>query len=258
MLRVASATKAAFDILSRVLALHIVVCSLEEDERGDEHMLLGIQAPELSAHVLVDDQVSAGALVALHVGRDLTHCRLEVLPRVYRKVCQNGTIVFSEYSPAQQINPILFLDSEALEPLIRELDRTIRACFDPKGFQLAVKQFRRSAKEPVQGSTLPESLRASLGPTLEQSVRTRFVRAGDFTRWGLLNAITAEARTAPSSLLLRLERLGGSLSELSPAVGVHPLLESSLADLMRMGWIKAGTGHPMNPPLRRSKKTSAA
>jgi hypothetical protein len=37
----------------------------------------------------------------------------------------------------------------------------------------------------------------------------RYTEQGDPTRWGLVNAVTAEARTMSSALMLDLERLGG-------------------------------------------------
>jgi hypothetical protein len=220
-LRVASATKAAFDVFRRAMQLQLTVCSLETGERGDEHMLLSVYSRALTAEVQVNDEVSAGVLVALHGDPGMGGYQLEVLPRVYRKVCQNGAIVFLRNAPARKLDLSWLLGSEALEPLAHELEHTIRACFDAKAFEAAVNSFRQSANEPLEDRGLEDSLMDQLGPSVGKAVRQRYRTGGMFTRWGLLNAVTAEARTAPSELMLKLERLGGELAKQSTGVSAY-------------------------------------
>jgi hypothetical protein len=224
MWRVASATKAAFDALRRVMELRLTICSLEKTDRGDEDLLLGVYSPSLTADVRVNDPVSAGVMVALHTERGGGGCRLEVVPRVYRKVCQNGTIVFVENAPAREFAQALLWKSEALELLMPELARMIHACLDANGFALTVSGFRRAAAEPLDDAALGASLGGHLSPEVERAVLTRYRASGEFTRWGLLNAVTAEARTAPSALMLNLERLAGALTARVATVGAHSML----------------------------------
>lgn len=242
MWRVASATKATFDALRRVLQLRLTVCSIEKDDRGAERLLLGVYSPSLTADVRVNDPVSAGVLVALHSERGGGSCRLEVVPRVYRKICQNGAIVFVEDAPAREVPQGVLWGSEALEPLVAELEPMISACLDEKAFALAVSSFRRSAAEPIEDTALAASLGGRLSPEVERAVLARYRTGGDFTRWGLLNAVTAEARTAPSALMVKLERLGGTLARRPAAVGAHEVLMA----------------HSMQPLPRDLKKPAAA
>ena len=53
------------------------------------------------------------------------------------------------------------------------------------------------------------------------------LEAASLTRWGLANAVMAEARTAPSALMLELERLGGELRSSPPAEASPPRAPSS-------------------------------
>jgi hypothetical protein len=52
-------------------------------------------------------------------------------------------------------------------------------------------------------------------------VLRRYQSAGDLTRWGLVNAVTAEARGATSELALHLEQLGTELAFRSVARSEH-------------------------------------
>ncbi|PTL76543.1 hypothetical protein [Vitiosangium sp. GDMCC 1.1324] len=227
-LRVASAAKIAFDVFQHTLKPRIAVCSIEKGDRGDEHMLLGMYSPTLTADVRVGDSVAAGVLVALHGEPGGGGCRLEVLPRMYRKVCQNGAIVFLEDARSHELHLHRHLLSEAVEPLAHVLEQMIRACFDATVLEPAVDSFQRSANEPLGDGGLAESLVSGLSPGVMQAVLNRYRTEGDFTRWGLLNAVTAEARTAPSGLLLQLERLGGELARQSVAMRVHTPGNASL------------------------------
>jgi hypothetical protein len=218
-LRVASATKAAFDALRRGLELRITACSLEAEPQRREHLLLGVYSPTLVAEVRANDCVAAGALVALS-GEPGHGYRLEVLPRVYRKICQNGLILFEGTAPARALDPRLLLEGEAPEPLARAIEQLLRDCFNEREFGMAIDRFREGASEPVDPGDLADSLSDRLGPEIEQSVHERFIADRDFTRWGLVNAVTAEARTAPGGLMLELERLGGALAALPAARGL--------------------------------------
>jgi hypothetical protein len=220
-LRVASAAKTAFDTCREALQLRLTVCTLDKGERGDERLLLSIYSPKLQADVRVDDTVAAGVLVALQGEPDGVLCRLEVTPRMYRKICQNGLIVFQGDAPAHELDLQRLLRSEAPEPLAHALEHTIRACFDVKVFESAVNSCRRSANEAIADRSHAESLVSSLSPGVRRDVLYRFSAEGDLTRWGLLNAVTAEARTAPSGLLLDLERLGGKLARQSVATSTY-------------------------------------
>jgi hypothetical protein len=215
-LHVASATKAAFDVIRQALQPRLSVCSIEKGAGGDEHLLLSVYSPRLTADIGVNDTVAAGVLVALHGEPGGVQCRLEVLPRLYRKICQNGAIVSSGVAPGYELNLQRLLRSKSLKPLTHALVRAIRACFDPKGFEAAVNSFQRSASEPIDAGSA-HLLVGGLSPEVRQAVLQRFSAEGDFTRWGLLNAVTAEARTASSGLMLTLERLGGELARQSVA-----------------------------------------
>jgi hypothetical protein len=172
-------------------------------------MLLGVHSPTLCADVRLNDPVTSGVLVALHGEPGGGGYRLRVLPRLYRKVCSNGAVLIST-GTVEELDPRLLLNAGEPERLIHAIMRMTAACFEPGVFQATVNHFRRSASEPAS-ETFSLLMEAGLNPLVIRSMFRRYTERGDFTRWGLGNAVTAEARTASGALMLELEQLGGVL-----------------------------------------------
>ena len=260
-LRVASATKAAFDAFWQSLKPRITVCSIEKDSHGDEHMLLGVYSPHLAAEIRAGDTVAAGVLVALRGEPGGSGYQLEVVPRLYRKICQNGTVVHQESALSHRIELQRLLGSETVAPLAHALEHALRDCLDAKVFEAAVDSFRRSANDPLHDERQADALVGGLSREERQAVLQRYRAEQDFTRWGLLNAITAEARTAPSDSLLRLERLGGKLASQSVAKSVY-VPRTAQARLASDDMLLELLGDELDLPGRssrpRSKKATAA
>lgn len=213
-LRVATATKAAFDGLrEKRLMLHLTNCSIEQDEQAAEHLVLGVYSPSLTETIRVDDTVAAGVMVALH-GDPGGAYRLEVLPRIYRKVCQNGMVIYRGKARSHEVEPEVLEDQWAPDRLVAAIKRQITACLDEPAFAVEAASCQRSASEPLDptGDSFAVLLNDRLQPTLAHAVHQRYLLQADFTRWGLVNAITAEARTLPHAAALHLERLGGRLA----------------------------------------------
>jgi hypothetical protein len=162
-------------------------------------------------------------MIALHGDPD-GECRLEVLPRVYRKICTNGLVQFSEHGAAREIPPQLLWCADLRRPLVEAIVQAIRGCLDPDVFEAAVQGLRRTASEHLRMVDAIALVRnVALPREAMRAVLRRFRHARDLTRWGLINAVTAEARTVPSTLQLALERSGGTLAGPPPRRQIPPM-----------------------------------
>jgi hypothetical protein len=215
--RVATGAKEVFDGVQKDAPLRVTQCTLESGPQGG-HLLLGMHCPARTAAVRVNDDVAAGVLIALR-GEARQGYKLKVVPRVFRKVCSNGMVVFRGDAAAHEIDPGLLVDDGDPVSLYQAIEEATRACFHQKVFAEAVERCRWSATERLDsdGAEFADVLDALLGAELGETVRRRYRSEGDFTRWGMVNAMTAEARTAPGELMLELEHFGGVLAEATAA-----------------------------------------
>jgi hypothetical protein len=252
-LRTAAAAKGVFDKLGPEMGLQVTQCTLEKNEAGDEDMLIGVHWPARSADVRPNDRVSGGVLIALR--RDhLGAYRLQALPRLYRKVCQNGMVMPLRDVSIHEIDPRPLFASPDNFPLAVALEKATRACLDHTMFEWAAERCRRSAGEDTGPSATPLAslLESRLRPQVLWAVHRRYAMARDFTRWGMVNAVTAEARTAPSALMLRLERVGGELAAAADATPAPRRASSpSIAAVMAsMEDLVLRTGSPARGPKK--------
>jgi hypothetical protein len=153
-------------------------------------------------------------------------CRLEVVPRLYRKICENGMVVSLGEARGHELDLTRLLLAQGEKPLVRALADAIHSCLDEKVFKAAVSHCRQSVNELVLLGHA-HSLAGGLEPEVRQAVLLRYGTGHDFTRWGLVNAVTAEARSASSERALRLEQLGGELARQSVAQREHVPLSAS-------------------------------
>lgn len=97
------------------------------NEQAAEHLVLGVYSPSLTETIRVDDTVAAGVMVALH-GDPGGDYRLEVLPRIYRKVCQNGMVIYRGKARSHEVEPEVLEDQWAPDRLVAAIKRQIAAC----------------------------------------------------------------------------------------------------------------------------------
>jgi hypothetical protein len=102
-----------------------------------------------------------------------------VWPRIYRKVCSNGAILY-------------VADGEQHEVTAETLPDAVLACLSGRNFDPAVERMRAAAEFAVPDPTLVLERARPVAPP--GAIIAEFRRAGDATGWGLLNAATALAR----------------------------------------------------------------
>lgn len=217
-LEVATAVKATFDRIGPDLDLRITHCTF--DDGDGSHLVLGACSRTLAAEVARGDSVAAGVVIALHGGGGSP--RLEVLSRIFRKVCENGAMIHERDEPALEVDARLLGASRAR--LAGEIERRVAASLDPAFFAATVAAFQASAADPLdhRGGELGPLLRNALPYDQLQAVMARYA-AETWTRWGLANALTAEARWAKTfEDARRLERIGGTVAR-APATTARVL-----------------------------------
>jgi hypothetical protein len=147
-----------------------------------------------------------------------TETEVWVHPYVYRLVCRNGAIA----AHALESRCIKADDVPNPEDAIEEIRETVRACSADDVFMVQAGKIRAASSMDVTDAMLNMmAVLAHLPPRardqIMQSVLDQYASAGDSTRYGLMNAVTATARdTRDPDLRWRLEELGGSIPALRP------------------------------------------
>jgi hypothetical protein len=196
---------------------------------------LYIQAlfPRLEGEVRRGDPVQGGVIVS---NGEIGNGALDVRPMIYRLVCTNGLISgqiaedarlrrkhvgrrvemgedYSVYS-----DDTLKADDRALALKIRD---SIRALAQPQLFARILAEMRDAAhQQPVSN---PIAAVAELGKAYpiaqgeRDSILMNLIRDADYSKWGLVNAITETANDHPSyDRAVELQRMGGRVLELKP------------------------------------------
>lgn len=151
---------------------------------GDGFVAISACDGGLARAVRTGDSVSAG-FVAIRDGDGL-----RVLPRIYRKACANGAVVF------------VGEESDALAGA-GDVAEAVEACFGKPALEGTVGRLRRAARTPVP-SPAALLVRARVAGEAAE-ILAAFETAGDRTAWGLINAATAAAR-GESDFRRRVER----------------------------------------------------
>ena len=177
---------------------------------------LYIQAlfPRLEGEVKTGDPVQGGVIVS---NGEVGDGALDVRPMIYRLVCQNGLIAgqvaedarlrrnhvgrriesgedYSVYS-----DDTLKADDRALSLKIRD---SIRALAQPQRFARILAEMRHAAmQQPVCNPIAAVAELGKVYPVTQgerDSILTHLIRGGDYSKWGMVNAITETANDHPS------------------------------------------------------------
>ena len=159
---------------------------------------------------------------------------LKVEPSVFTTWCTNLAVIAAAAMRKYHVGRGLEIDEDfsIFTDKTRQLDDaafwakvvdTVGAAFNEETFRKAVESLRGAAETPIVSQdivkvvevttkrfTLPESLRSPIVTALAQG--------GDFSKWGLAQAVTNVANNAPDyELATELEHVGGKIIDLGPA-----------------------------------------
>ncbi|MBI4879472.1 MAG: hypothetical protein HY812_07400 [Planctomycetes bacterium] len=140
----------------------------------DGYTAVAAMTPRSAGSVRKGDDVCAGFAALSEGGGEV-----RIVPRVYRMVCQNGQVV-----PHAHLAEV-----QACFAPVREM---VSLCLAGRTLDEFVREARALASIPVDD---PEVWLSRVDPMVEaRRVVERFEEEGDPSAWGLVNAITAEAR----------------------------------------------------------------
>lgn len=157
-------------------------------------------------------------------------------PYVFRQVCSNGAIM-AHALQTRHLTDLDLRDHWDAEATLRE---AIQVCCEEEAFITSVREFQSATELQADLALNLMSVLSRIGGThasgMLRHVMEQFSLAGDRTRFGLANAVTAVARhTRDSEVRWRLEELGGAI-----AAGIMP------------------TPPSLNPAAKRSRRRPLA
>jgi len=202
---------------------------IESCEVTDSRLYLKAVFPKIEGEVKVGDPVQSGIVIS---NSEVGLGSLSVQPLVFRLVCSNGMIAndsgMSRYHVGRKVG-----DGRDVEALLR--DETKMA--DDRALMMALQDVVRASLDNVQFTRLLDKMRvAAGGDTVQrpveavetlaksfvfaqserQSILENLIRDGDYSRWGMLNAVTKTANLVSDyDRATELEAVGGRILDLA-------------------------------------------
>lgn len=193
----------------------------------DTRLYIQARLPRVEGEVRKGDPVQAGLIIT---NSEVGLGAIDIRPMIYRLVCTNGmvsgtTVKEGRMRKTHLGGQVLADDNiqyraethQAMDrALMEQIRDAIRQLSDPAQFQRLMDQMRTAA----EGDAVTNPIKAveALGkayalPKLEQdSILESLIRDQDYTRWGVLNAVTRQANDAASyDRAVELEALGGQV-----------------------------------------------
>ena len=202
---------------------------IESCDVTDSRLYLKAVFPKIEGEVKVGDPVQAGIIIS---NSEVGLGSLSVQPLVYRLVCSNGMIAndagMTRYHVGRKVG-----DGRDVEALLRDetkladdralmmaLQDVVRASFDAIQFNRLLDKMRVAAgsetvQRPVEAvETLAKSF--TFAQSERQSILENLIRDGDYSRWGMLNAVTKTANLHPDyDRATEIEAIGGRILDLA-------------------------------------------
>jgi hypothetical protein len=152
------------------------------------------------------DRVQGGVALRACEGQVWVH------PYVFRQVCSNGAIV----AHAVQSRHLADLDVRPAEEADEAVREVVRCCCAAEAFTTAAAEMRSAGSSEIDAvlTLMPFLARHGGAHTsrLLAEILGRFFGDGDQSRFGLMNAVTSQARdTSDPELRWRLEEFGGGV-----------------------------------------------
>ena len=218
----AEVAEAVLPIISELPEAEVVSCELTQTK-----MYIKVVNRRLQLDVRPGDTVQAGFVLS---NSEVGAGSVRVEPLMFRLVCTNGLIVpdygqkryhvgralEAEESQAIYRDETLAADDAAF---LMKVQDTVRLAVDQAKFAHLVTRLREAAGEPLSGNPVSavELLANRHALTQDESggVLRNLVTGGDFSRYGLLNAVTRTSQEVTDyDRATELERLGGKIMTL--------------------------------------------
>lgn len=197
----------------------------ESCEITDDYLYLKVVNPKLESEVVPGDIVQAGIVISNSETGQGAVC---IQPLIYRLVCSNGMTVNAARTRRNHVGRVsnsdedfsiysqetLKADDEAFMLKIRD---TVRAVVDEARFARVVDQMREAQGVKLDTKKIPDLVKmtgSSVGYTDSEgeSIMQYLIEGGDFSLYGLANAVTRYSQDVESyDLASQLESIGYSV-----------------------------------------------
>ena len=175
----------------------------ESCEITDDRMYLKVVNPRLQAEVVPGDIVQAGIMIS---NSETGLGAVNIQPLIYRLVCSNGMVVNEAGTRRAHIGRVNTTDvnfalysQQTLDAedraFVLKIQDTVRAAVDEARFSTVLERMRESKQAQLNTQDLPGLVKlagSSFGILEEEGrgVLQHLIEAGDFTLYGLANAVT--------------------------------------------------------------------
>jgi len=196
-------------------------------ELTETRLYIQASSPRLRADIRVGDTVEAGIVIR---NSEVGHGAFAVETMLYRLSCLNGMITgnaIKRYHVGSRLNgdgdeagqyyrpDTVRADDEALVLRVRD---TVDAALSDEEFQKSIRQLRSATEDAVPPTAISQTItevtnRYTVTDGEKVGILDRFILGADLTRYGLIQAITAQAHDASSyERGVDFERFGGDLA----------------------------------------------
>lgn len=202
-----------YEIAEAVLPIiaDIPEARVESCEITDERMYIKVVNPRLETEVAPGDLVQSGILIT---NSEVGMGSMAIQPLVYRLVCTNGMVVNDAATRRYHIgrgneagedyslysSDTLAADDRALMLKVRD---TVKAVVDQTRFEKVVQMMRAAREAKITTNDIPQMVElasSDYGFTKKESsgILDHLIRDGEFSLYGLANAVTRTAQDAES------------------------------------------------------------
>ena len=212
-------------IIEKMTGARYESCELTED-----YMYIKVVNPRLTAEVTPGDIVQAGVIISNSETGQGTVC---VRPLVYRLVCSNGMVVNDAAARRYHLGRINTTDDTMLlysretiaaddYAFIKKLQDTVKAAVDEAQFAQVISKMQESKDAMLNTKDIPGviemvSSNFKLNDDESPGVMQHLIEEGDFTLYGLANAVTRYSQDVDSyDRATKLEEIGYSILTMSP------------------------------------------
>jgi hypothetical protein len=223
--------EAAFPVLAELPGVEIV-----SSEVTDRRLYIHFVVPTIQGEVKVGDVVQAGGIIT---NSEVGLGAASVAGLIWRLWCLNGAKTGETFRKTHVGREIESNEALWAEDTIKSDDRTVllkvrdmvRAVVDETRFRATLGKLQGLTEGAISGNPAKavEVLTAKIGASETEGggILRALIEGGDLTRWGILNAVTAQAHHARDyDRAVELEAVGGALIDL-PAGQWREILEAA-------------------------------
>lgn len=202
----------------------------ESCEITDDRMYLKVVNPRLQAEVVPGDIVQAGIMIS---NSETGLGAVNIQPLIYRLMCSNGMVVNEAGTRRAHIGRVNTTDvnfalysQQTLDAedraFVLKIQDTVRAAVDEARFSTVLERMRESKQAQLNTQDLPGLVKlagSSFGILEEEGkgVLQHLIEDGDFTLYGLANAVTRFSQDVESyDRATKLEEISYSVMTMSP------------------------------------------